>query len=172
MSTGQLGTDGARLVAKELQLKLSSRQHTVFFHGESMRPFLVEGDEVVVEPVEWDSIRLGDVVTYRYLDRFPTRRVMRRMPEGDLLLWCENWPDRTFRVARADILGRAVARRRGESWLATSDRGWKLARLAARARWEWRWARLVTLPDTIQRARRAPRKLLRIMGLLPPPGKQ
>ncbi len=171
MGFGPPETDRPRLLAKELQLEISSTQRTLYFHGESMRPFLVEGDEVVVEPVEWDNIRLGDVITYRYLDRFPTRRVMRRMEEGDLLLWCENWPDRTFRVAREDILGRAVSRRRGDSWLTASDIAWRLARLSARFRWELRWARRVTVPEALRRARRAPRKLLRMVGLLPPLGK-
>lgn len=171
MSVGQPEVDGPRQIAKELQLKVSSKQRTLYFHGESMRPFLVEGDEVVVEPVEWDRIRPGDVITYRYLDRFPTRRVLRKTPEG-LLLWCENWPDRTFRATREEILGRAVARRRGDNWLAATDLAWRLARASARLRWEWRHARRVALPEILQRARRAPKKVLRMVGLVPPLGKQ
>lgn len=171
MTSEDADTGRQRLIAKELQLRASSKQRTLYFHGESMRPFLVEGDEVVVEPVEWDSIRCGDVVTYRHLDRFPTRRVVRKSEE-DLLLWCDNWPDRSFRAARDEILGRAVARRRGDSWLAESDLRWKLARLSARARWELRQARLVRLPAALARARRAPAKLLRMAGLLPPRGKK
>src|ERR1700730_13830847 len=101
MTVGQPEADGPRLIAKELQLEVSSRQRTLYFHGESMRPFLVEGDEVVVEPVDWGSIRPGDVITYRHSDLFPTRRVMRRTEEG-LLLWCDNWPERTFRANRED----------------------------------------------------------------------
>jgi hypothetical protein len=158
-----------RVIAKELQLERSSKQRTLYFHGESMRPFLVEGDEVVVEPVQWESIRLGDVITYRYLDRFPTRRVMRKTDER-LVLWCENWPDRTFQAGRGEILGRAIARRRGDAWLAVSDPAWKIARFSARLRWEFRRARRVVLPRVLARARRAPRKMLRIIGLLPPVG--
>ncbi len=169
MTISDSETGGPRLIAKELQLEVSSKQRTLYFHGESMRPFLVEGDEVVVEPVEWDSIRPGDVITYRYLDRFPTRRVVRKTGDG-LLLWCENWPDRWFRAARGDVLGRAVARRRGRAWLAASDPAWKLARLSATLTWELRHIRRVVLPETLQRARRAPAKLLRIIGLRPPLG--
>lgn len=167
MRVGKPETDRPRLIAKELQLEASSKQRTLYFHGESMRPFLVEGDEVVVEPVEWDSIRHGDVITYRYLDRFPTRRVVRKTDDG-LLLWCENWPDRTFKAARDDVLGRAVARRRGDAWLAAADPAWKLVRLSAMLRWKLRHARRVLLPRTLRRARRAPAKLLRMVGLLPP----
>jgi len=164
-------TGGPRLIAKELQLEVSSKQRTLHFHGESMRPFLVEGDEVVVEPVEWDRIRLGDVVTYRHLDRFPTRRVVRKT-DGALLLWCDNWPDRTFKAARADVLGHAVARRRGDAWLAATDLTWKLARLRAMLRWQLRHLRRVVLPRTLRRARRAPAKVLRKVGLLRPLGEK
>ena len=156
-----------RLIAKELQLEVSSRQRTLHFHGESMRPFLVEGDEVVVEPVSWDAIRPGDVITYRYLDRFPTRRVVRKT-DAALQLWCENWPDRSFTAAREEVLGRAVARRRGDNWLAATDAAWRMVRLSAMLRWRARQLRLVVLPQAVRRARRAPRKLLRILGLLPP----
>jgi hypothetical protein len=160
-------TGGPRLIAKELQLEVSSKQRTLHFHGESMRPFLVEGDEVVVEPVEWDRIRLGDVVTYRYLDRFPTRRVVRKA-DDTLILWCDNWPDRIFKAPRADVLGHAVARRRGDAWLAAGDLAWKLARLRAMLRWRLRETRRVHWPRARRRARRAPAKLLRMVGLLPP----
>jgi hypothetical protein len=160
-----------RLIAKELQLEVSSEQRTLYFHGESMRPFLVEGDEVVVEPVEWSGIRRGDIITYRYLDRFPTRRVVRKADEF-LLLWCENWPDRTFRAAPEEILGRAIARRRGAAWLTVTDWGWRHARVSAMLRWELRQLRLVVLPQTLRRLRRAPKKVLRMVGLLPPLGKK
>ena len=156
-----------RLIAKELQLEMSSPRRTLYFHGESMRPLLVEGDEVVVEPVAWDEIRIGDVVTYRYLDRFPTRRVMRKTADG-LLLWCDNWPDRRFACGRDDFLGRVVARRRGGAWLSASSGTWVRARLLARGRWEWRHARAVTLPRQLYRMRVALGRVLRAAGILPP----
>ena len=158
-----------RLIAKELQVSVSAPERTLYFHGESMRPLLIEGDEVVVEPVAWDDIRLGDIITYRYLDRFPTRRVVRKHPDR-LQLWCDNWPDRRFECTREDVLGRAVSRRRGAEWLASTDVEWCRAMRRARLRWEFRNARLVTLPRAMERARRAPRKLLRILGILPRAG--
>lgn len=162
--------DRALSTARELQLEASSPQRTLYFHGESMRPFLVEGDEVVVQPVEWSHIRPGDVITYRYLDRFPTRRVVRKT-DDELHLWCENWPARRFLAARGDVLGRAVSRRRGDSWLTCSSSAWKLARLSAMLRWRFEHARDV-VRDIPERARRAPKKLLRMIGLLPPIGER
>jgi hypothetical protein len=128
-----------------------------------MRPFLVEGDEVVVEPVSWDDIRIGDVITYRHLDRFPTRRVMRKT-EQELLLWCEHWPERIFPAARDEVLGRAVARRRGSAWLAANQLPWRIARISARLRFEQRRFRLEVWPEVWDRwTRRAPAKLLRML---------
>jgi hypothetical protein len=149
-----------RLIAKELQLAISSPHRTLYFHGESMRPLLVEGDEVVVEAVEWDRIRLGDIVTYRYLDRFPTRRVIRKSDTG-LDLWCDNWPDRFFTAGRADVLGRAIARRRDGVWLTVRDGEWARARRTALRR----YLQLVVFPPLYLRARGLAGSVLRRLGL-------
>jgi hypothetical protein len=135
-----------RFIAKELQLEKASRDRNLYFHGESMRPLLVEGDLVVVEPVKWEDIRLGDIITYRYLERFPTRRVMRKSRDG-LYLWCDNWPDRHYSCARDDVLGRAIARQRDGVWLNATDREWRVRRARARIRWEYLHARRVTIPN-------------------------
>lgn len=153
-------TRRARLIAKELQLAISSPQRTLYFHGESMRPLLIEGDEVVVEPVDWNRIRPGDIITYRYLDRFPTRRVIRKSATG-LDLWCDNWPDRFFTAARADVLGRAIARRRNGVWLTVRDGEWARARRTALRR----YLRLVVLPPLYWRARGMAGSVLRALGL-------
>ena len=66
-----------RTVAHELRL---SRPETppAYFHGLTMQPHLVEGDYVITEPISAADVRLGDVVTYRFEDKFPTRRVVAR----------------------------------------------------------------------------------------------
>ena len=151
-----------RLIAKELQLELSSEARTLYFHGESMRPFLVEGDAVVMAAVEWAEIRIGDVVTYRFEEKFPTRRVVRRSRNG-LYLWCENWPGRQFYAAREDLLGRAIARKRGDAWITCRDPEWTAARRAALSAY-WRRYALSLSADL---ARRAVLKLIRLAGLGP-----
>jgi signal peptidase I len=152
-------TPSARLVAKELQLELSSEARTLYFHGESMRPFLVEGDAVVVEPVAWDEIRIGDVVTYRVEEKFPTRRVVRRSRNG-LFLWCENWPERQFFAPREDLLGRALARRRDGAWITRRDPEWMAARRRALAAYWRRYA----VPVSVDAVRRAAQKLSWLAG--------
>ena len=62
----------ALLLAKELQLLNSTESRTLYFHGQSMFPFLREGDELIVQRTDWNEIRVGDVVTYRLADKFPT----------------------------------------------------------------------------------------------------
>ena len=153
----------ARRIARELQVGLSSDQRTLYFHGESMRPFLGEGDEVVVAPVAFEEIRLGDVVTYRYGDKFPTRRLMRRMSDR-LEMWCENWPDRYFETRREDILGLAIARKRDGEWITHRDREWRAARRLALVKY-WR---VVSVPRMLRQARAVAGRFLRWAGLRKP----
>jgi hypothetical protein len=151
------------VIAKELQLSISSESRALYFHGTSMHPFLVEGDEVVVTPVAWRDIHIGDVVTYRFEDKFPTRRVVWKTSAG-LRLWCENWPERRFDAARADVLGRAVARKRGGEWITPRQREWRAARRAALVSY-LRW---VILPSWARAPRRLAGTLARRAGLRRP----
>lgn len=153
----------ARRVARELQVELSSQERTLYFHGESMRPFLGEGDEVVVRPVAFEDIRLGDVVTYRYGDKFPTRRLMRRATHH-LEMWCENWPNRYFETRREDILGLAVARKRGDEWITHRDAEWRAARRSALLKYWW----LVGVPRLPRDLRTIAGRFLRWAGLRKP----
>ena len=153
----------ARRIARELQVGLSTEERTLYFHGESMRPFLGEGDEVVVTPVAFEHIRLGDVVTYRYGDKFPTRRLMRRT--GDRLeMWCENWPGRYFETRREDILGLATARKRDGRWITHRDREWRAARRSALVKYWW----LVGVPRLPRDLRTVAGRFLRWAGLRKP----
>jgi signal peptidase I len=99
----------------------------VMFHGTSMDPLLFEGDLVVVDDVGFSDIRVGDIVTYRYLDRYPTRRVVGIRPDR-LTLWCDAWPNLVFRAAPDDVLGRAVARIRNGHRLDATANEWLVRR--------------------------------------------
>lgn len=127
--------DRARLIAQELQLARSCRMR-VHFHGDSMLPLLGDGDRVIVEPVEWDEIRPGDLITYRFQEKLPTRRVVRKRADT-LLLWCDNWPHDRFLASRSQVLGHAVARERHGVWLDRQDPEWRAARRRGLARFRW-----------------------------------
>jgi len=147
--------DAVKGVAQGLQL-LRSHQMDVRFHGDSMLPFLYDGDRVIVEAVDWNDIRVGDLIAYRLEDKFPTRRVVRRGGDS-LLLWCDNWPDLRFRVRREQVLGRAIARERDGTRLHRSDGEWNAATdrgLAIFRRWRAR--------RTLKTVRIAAGRLLRL----------
>lgn len=101
----------------------------VYFHGETMRPFMGEGDLVEVEPVAWNDIRRGDIITYRFEDKFPTRRVIRIDRDRELLVLrgdsIRGWPD--FHVSRHDVLGRAVVVVRNGRRIDRHSREWRRA---------------------------------------------
>src|SRR5262245_33099450 len=119
-----------RLIAQELQLAHSARLDPVLFHGRSMLPFLRDGDELVVTPVRWEDIRLGDILTYRFEDKFPTRRVVARRPTS-LRMRADHWPGLEYAVDRGEVLGRVVARGRHGVVITSED-------------WRWtRWSRLI-----------------------------
>lgn len=122
-----------------MQLEHSRRLAPVLFHGHSMRPFLEDGDELAAEPVGWEAIRVGDIVTYRQADKFPTRRVVEKR-EDRLVLVGDNWPRARFEATRADVLARVVQRRRGRATVSPEDWRWR-----SRARvmvWRYRLRRL------------------------------
>jgi signal peptidase I len=116
-----------------------------------MQPHLVEGDYVVTEPITASDVRLGDVVTYRFEDRFPTRRVVKRDEDSRIFIFMgDSIPGRLeYVVPFDDVLARVVRRRRGDAWLATTDLAWRwqtarvmVAERARRSAWlrPVRWA--------------------------------
>ncbi len=133
MTSDMMDADRIRLIGKELQVELSSTENSLYFHGTSMLPFLQEGDLVVVRPVAWRDLRLGDVVTYRHEDKFPTRRIARIW--GDwLTLRCDSWKNVEYYVQADDFLGRAEARFRDGHWITAKDLEWRYATLRSMIR--------------------------------------
>lgn len=118
--------DRAKLIGKELQVELSSPEHSLYFHGLSMLPFLQEGDLVTVRPIAWSELRPGDIVTYRNGDKFPTRRIFRKK-SNRLSLRCDGWRKFASEIGPDDILGRVEARFRESIWITPSDPEWRRA---------------------------------------------
>lgn len=119
--------DRALEAAREIQLLDSAQLGPVYFHGETMRPFLGEGDLLIVEPVRWDDIRPGDIVTYRNQHKYPTRRVISIDRRKKVLhIYGDNVPQwEILTVPQRDVLGRATARQRSGTWLYASDKEWQ-----------------------------------------------
>jgi hypothetical protein len=131
--------DELRIAAMELQLQ---RSHVVpaYFHGYLMLPLLTEGDEVEVELISGADIKVGDVVTYRDADRFPTRRVMeiRRGERIVVIMGDSIRPRRVWLVDVDDVIARLVRRRRDGTWMTTRHWRWRLQR--SRRVWRYRVA--------------------------------
>jgi hypothetical protein len=132
--------DDARVVAQELRLGAGRARST--FHGLTMRPHLIEGDEVETEPVKAAEVRLGEVVTYRFEDKFPTRRVVAVDHDAQVFtLMGDSIPGfREYRVTYGDVLARVVGRRRDGRWLAVTDPRWRIRTGQVRARLWLRWS--------------------------------
>jgi hypothetical protein len=126
-----------------------------YFHGLTMPPFLREGDRVTVEPVDWRDLRPGDIITYRFEDKYPTRRVIRVdrrtqriITKGDSIKGRREYP-----TTAGDVLGRACRRQRQGTAITTDHWEWRLAAYrallwdwlacvaVARLRRAWRWLR-------------------------------
>lgn len=138
----------AKQIAQELHLLNSRLLPSVRFHGMSMFPFLQDGDRVVVEPVQWQDIEPGDIVTYRCSDKYPSRRVIKKYG-NTLRLWCDNWPSICFCARRGDVLGRAVAWERNDVRLSRGQPAWQEAtRLALQ---KYHRTRLLRLKAWIKR---------------------
>lgn len=151
--------DLARLAAMELQLAHAGR-HFAYFHGYTMLPLLREGDQVQLEPVHWSAVRVGDVVTYRYADRFPTRRVIviDRVQRRCIIMGDSIPGRREYHVPFEDVLARVVGRRRDGRWLTTTSFAWRRQTARVLAREYIRRAGWLALPRHVwRRLRRRPR---------------
>lgn len=114
-----------RQQAQELQLRESVHGSTVLFHGSSMYPFFRDGDELRVEPVTYDEIAVGDIITFRLRDHFPTLRVLYK-GRNKMVLGADNWHERKFATWREFVLGRVTARTRDGKTLRADAPAWKL----------------------------------------------
>jgi hypothetical protein len=114
-----------------------------------MLPLLREGDEVEVDPVAWEDVREGDVVTYRDRDKFPTRRVVEiRHEERVFVIMGDSIrPRRSWLVPFDDVIGRVARRRRDGRWMTTRHWGWRLQRAKVLARNRWP----AKLPGSVRR---------------------
>lgn len=130
----------ARNIARELLLEASAAS-SVEFHGDSMLPLLRDGDRLKVETIPWELITAGDVLIYRFDDRFPALRVVEKLA-GKLFLKADNWPAPIFEVWPDDVLGGVVGLQRDRQTISASDTIWR--RAATRAVRFYRMRKRVT----------------------------
>lgn len=132
----------AAAVARELHLENSAALGAVEFHGRSMRPLLRDGDTLLVEAAPWESLRPGDLIVYRFDDRYPALRIAEKLADK-LFLTADNWPSPVFEAWRDDVLGRVTGFRRDGREVGSDAAAWR--RAAALARLKYRYGRAKTL---------------------------
>ena len=140
----------------EVQLAHSARQFA-YFHGLTMLPLLREGDHVETASVLAEDVRVGDVITYRFEDKFPTRRVIAIDRERRTLLIMGDSirSRREFAVPFDDVLARVVRRRRDGVWMGRESLVWRLQTRRILVREYTRRARWLALPRGAWRAIRS-----------------
>lgn len=124
-----MNIDAATAIAREILLE-DDAIGAVEFHGDSMLPVLRDGDRLAVDSIEWERIAPGDIVIYRFDDRFPALRVVEKLADK-LFLKADNWPAPIFEVWPEDILGLVVGLRRNGVEISSASTVWR--RAAARA---------------------------------------
>ena len=80
-----------------------------YAHGMSMKPTILHGDFVTVEPIEPSEIRRGDIVLYRDRNNVIAHRVV-GLTASKRFLFCGDGRETADQPVRPDqILGRVVA---------------------------------------------------------------
>ncbi len=87
--------------------------------GFSMSPTILDGERVLIAPVDSQRLRLGDVVKFRFEGRLTLHRLVgrARRPDGGLefAFRGDNGTDTEARVPASSVIGLAVAVERGQS---------------------------------------------------------
>lgn len=107
--------------------------------GSSMFPLVRDGDNLLVEPVEIASLRVGDILLCSVQsDRVIVHRVVRRRTaDGKFLLQGDRVPEPDGWIDPVHILGRVTEIERGGVHLPVSDPAGRF--LAKCAVWKSRW---------------------------------
>ena len=91
------------------ELLQNGRSIRFWAHGMSMKPTILHGDFVTVEPIEPSEIRRGDIVLYRDRDHVIAHRVV-GLTASKRFLFCGDGRETPDPPVRPDqILGRVVA---------------------------------------------------------------
>lgn len=103
-------------------------------HGSSMTPFIRNGDILVIEPVEDNSLHLGDILFYRSMGRqLVAHRLMEKQVRNDstiLTMHGDAIPDSGEQIRHEQVIGR----------VASVQRRKKVYRLDPNGRWAPRFS--------------------------------
>lgn len=137
---------GAEFYELGRALIASGRSFRLRVRGQSMFPWIRDGDEIQVAPVAVDQVRVGDIVFFRRGRLLLAHRVIRRLGGGETVQWVtrgdNHLQDDGPINLPADLIGRVEKVYRGRRTIAL-DRG--LARVVGRLAARYRVAHWVLL---------------------------
>jgi hypothetical protein len=118
-----------------LVIQLLETQHAIRFQatGSSMRPFILDGDSVEIQPSNSSIFNCGDIVLYNLasgrllIHRIVQVRVHKLLIQGDSMLAPDGWID------PQQVLGKASALYRNGKRIELASPGW----VAAGKLWAW-----------------------------------
>lgn len=99
-------------------------------HGSSMYPFIRDGDILTVQPIEIETLTIGDVAFYRSAwDRVIVHRIVeKKITNGQcvLIMRGDSGLNTNEHVPVDQVLGRVMSIQRGQKIIQLDDKFWKL----------------------------------------------
>ena len=106
----------------DLSRELLEAGHAVRFRadGSSMRPAIHDGDALIVEPVDREAVKAGDILLFRHDQRLLAHRVINiRQANGTIVQFevrGDAKAERECLVKAEDVLGRVTLTERQSGW--------------------------------------------------------
>ena len=105
----------------------------VTVRGHCMKPFLKDGDQILVKHVDPESVVKGDVVFYESQDKFFAHRVIRKK-DGIVTTKADRFVQADAPITEDQVLGKIIARKEGGAeWAALDASSSRWNRLATQA---------------------------------------
>jgi signal peptidase I len=93
----------------------------------SMMPLLRTGDEVLIQSVNPNNIRPGDIIVFKDPDKLIVHRVIRRYDSGSPTFLQKGDSTTAAEIIRSeDIIGKVIAVRKGSKIICLNDGIWKV----------------------------------------------
>jgi signal peptidase I len=109
--------------------KTSTKDRTLAIRGTSMRPLIVEGDRIVMEPVQASTtIRPGDIVVFESASGLVAHRIIDRSTRNGRTCYREKGDNRFYPtcIDHAAILGKVVQIQKPRSAILLTAWRWRL----------------------------------------------
>jgi signal peptidase I len=118
--------------------KTSPKERTLDIRGTSMRPLIVEGDRIVIEPVGTATpISIGDIVVFESATGLVAHRIIDRIRTGETTSYLEKGDNRFYptSIDHQALIGRVIEIRKARSVVDLTSWHWKTLSLMLGVYW-------------------------------------